>query len=77
MAKENRKSALIKRLKDSDDPGILAYVEAAFAINQDQWWESLPPNVQAAVEEGEADIRAGRVKSHADVMKQARGWGRK
>ena len=59
-----------------DDPR-LSEVYQILSNQNGTWWDNLSDEEKASVAEGEADIAAGRVISHQDLMAEARTWIRK
>lgn len=45
-----------------------------FAKEQKDWWDELSESEQKAVDESIAELKAGKLTSHADVMKRYKKW---
>jgi len=60
------------------DAEILARVRAILSESQElsgaEWWRSLPAEHQAQISNGIADIEAGRVIPHSEVLKRMEQW---
>jgi hypothetical protein len=71
MSAEAMKSELIQWLSKMDDKGLLASLLNFKKANEAaDWYDELTDEQRAAIAEGEADVKAGRVKSSAEVWKK-------
>ena len=71
MSTDSMRMELIRWLSQLDDKGLLASLLHFKQANEaNDWYDSLSAEQQAAIAEGEADIKAGRVRSSADVWKK-------
>lgn len=71
MSADTMKLELIQWLSQLDDKGLLASLLHFKKANEaGDWYDTLTPEQKAAIAEGEADIKAGRVKSSAEVWKK-------
>lgn len=52
-------------------------ISKTFAKGKKDWWDELTEAQQKAVEESIAEMKAGKLTSHADVMKKYRKWMKK
>jgi TRAP-type C4-dicarboxylate transport system substrate-binding protein len=52
-------------------------VVKTFAKDQKDWWDELTESQQKAVDESIAEMKAGKLTSHADVMKKYKKWMKK
>jgi len=71
MSADTMKLELIQWLSQMDDKGLLASLLHFKKANEaGDWYDTLTSEQKAAIAEGEADIKAGRVKSFAEVWKK-------
>lgn len=68
----DRKLELAQWLLAIDDEALLAQIEALMqtTTGQPDWWDELSEEEKAEVKEAEADLAAGRVFSHEEVMEK-------
>ena len=65
------KKNLHKLIDHIEDVEILAAVYQILAEKQEpDWWNSISNDAKKAIEEGLADIKAGRVQPHESVLKE-------
>jgi predicted transcriptional regulator len=78
MRISDRKMDMAQRLFEIDDEQVLDEVQAILdAAAGDDWYESLTDTEKAEVAEADADIAAGRVSPHSQVMDRLRTWKKK
>ena len=72
------KNEAMKMLAALEDAEILARVRAILSESQtlsgEDWWDSLPAEHQSRITQGIADIEAGRVIPHSEVLKRMEQW---
>lgn len=69
---------MAQRLFEIDDERVLDEVQAILdASAGDDWYDSLSDKEKEEVAEADADIVAGRVSPHSEVMKRLREWTKK
>ncbi len=69
---------LAKKIIDTDDKAIINHIKAIFETRIERsWFESLPEDVQASVEQGIKEADSGQGTSHTTVMKNVKKWLRK
>jgi hypothetical protein len=68
------KLSLAKKIIDTNDKDIIAYIKAIFDGQSERWFEELPFEVKASVERGlkQSENKLGR--PHAVVMKKYKKW---
>ena len=52
-------------------------VVKTFAKEKKDWWDELTKSQQSAIDESIAEVNAGKLTSHADVMKKYSKWTKK
>jgi predicted transcriptional regulator len=52
-------------------------VVKTFAAEQQDWWDEIGEAQQQAIDKSLAEMKAGDVSSHADVMKKYKKWLKK
>jgi hypothetical protein len=75
MSFDTIKLDLAKKIIDTQNKGIINHIKAIFDTHPEaNWFESLPDDVRASVEQGikEADRVEGT--PHAEVMKKFKKW---
>jgi predicted transcriptional regulator len=77
MKKSEQREKLAKRILETEDKNILNHIQAIFDTGVDRLEEDTPDYVKKGVEEGLRDVKAGRVTSHAEVMKKYKKWLKK
>jgi predicted transcriptional regulator len=71
MSSEAMKLELIQWLSKLDDKGLLSSLLRFKKANEAaDWYDELTAEQRAAIAEGEADIKAGRVRSSKEVWKK-------
>ncbi|MBK7382776.1 MAG: hypothetical protein IPI81_05495 [Flavobacteriales bacterium] len=71
MSTDAMRVELIQWLSHLDDKGLLASLLHFKKANEaGDWYDSLTVEQKEAIAEGEADVKAGRVKSSAEVWKK-------
>ncbi|MBK6753117.1 MAG: hypothetical protein IPG69_05885 [Flavobacteriales bacterium] len=71
MSSEAMKLELIQWLSQLDDKGLLSSLLHFKKANEaGDWYNALTAEQKAAIAEGEADLKAGRVKSSTAVWKK-------
>ena len=70
------KKSLISRIKDSKDLNFLKALQTIFDSSE-QGLVELTPEQQTSIDAGRADIEAGRVVLHDQVMDRMRSWLKK
>lgn len=63
------KVELARKVLATNDEELLNYISTIFS-SQDDWWNSLPENVQAAVNRGLSQSEQKKTKPHSQVMKK-------
>ena len=67
------KQALIKLLKETENPSVIKAIKKVFQNEKKDWFDELPNNAKEGIEEGLEDIKNGRVVSYEEVKKKF-GW---
>lgn len=62
----------IDRLDDTRTLLLLRAVKNSYS--EGDWWDEISDAEKEAIEEGEADIKAGRVTPHKQVRKSYQKW---
>lgn len=71
MSTDAMRLELIQWLSQLEDKGLLASLLRFKQANEaTDWYDALTDEQKAAIAEGEADIKAGRVKSSEEVWKK-------
>lgn len=73
--KDNKADFILELLK-----GFPSYVKAkpiSFTKEQKDWWDELNESQQKAIDESIAEMKAGKLTSHVDVMKKYKKWMKK
>ncbi len=69
---------LAKKIIDTEDKGIINHIKAVFETHpEDNWFESLPDDVKASVEQGIIEADSGEGTPHEEVMKRVKLWLKK
>lgn len=55
---------------------VLSVVKT-FAAEQQDWWDEISEEQQRAVDESLAEMKAGKLTSHTEVMKKYKKWMKK
>ncbi|MBL7698924.1 MAG: hypothetical protein JNK79_12225 [Chitinophagaceae bacterium] len=66
-------TSYLPQLSDKQKNIVLGVVRK-FADDEQDWWNKLSPNRQAAIDEAIGQIKAGKGLSHASVMKKYQKW---
>lgn len=67
------KQALLKLLKETENPSVIKAIKKVFQNEKKDWFDELPNNAKKGIEEGLEDIKNGRVVSYEEVKKKF-GW---
>ena len=59
------------------EPKTIKDITKIFAKGKKDWWDELTEAQQKAVEESIAEMKAGKLTPHADVMKKYKKWMKK
>jgi hypothetical protein len=70
------KMEIAQLLSSSQDESILSEVRQLLQMPTHDWWDELSESDKAAVDRAEADIAAGRVFSHRDILADLEQWKR-
>ncbi len=78
MSISTLKLDLAKKIIDTKDKGIINHIKAVFdTYPSEDWFECLPNDVKASVEQGIMEADRGEGTSHSVVMKRAKKWLKK
>jgi predicted transcriptional regulator len=78
MKLDSIKLDLAKKIIDTDDKGIINHIKAVFETHpEENWFESLPDDVKASVEQGIIEADSGEGTPHEEVMKRVKLWLKK
>jgi hypothetical protein len=77
MSIATTKLDLAKRLIETNNKGLINHIKAVFDSQPDEWFETLPVEVQASVERGIKQADQDKTKPHAEVMKKFKKWAKK
>ena len=78
MNLDSIKLDLAKKIIDTEDKGIINHIKAVFETHpEDNWFESLPDDVKASVEQGILEADRGEGTPHEEVMKRVKLWLKK
>jgi len=73
MNLQEKKLDLIQRILDTEEPSVLAKVEAVFKKEKGvDWWDEIGEAERNAIKEGLAEADRGELISHEEVMKEVR-----
>ncbi len=73
MDLQAKKLDLIQRILDTEEPSVLATVEAVFKKEKGaDWWDEISEAERKAIEEGLAEADSGELIPHEEVMKEVR-----
>jgi hypothetical protein len=75
MKLDSIKLDLVKKIIDTKDPEILAYIQALFETQTDNWFEELPDDVKVSVEQGIQQADQGEGRPHAEVIEKFKSNG--
>lgn len=69
---------LAKKIIDTEDKGIINHIKAVFDTHPEaNWFENLPADVRASVEQGIKEADSGEGTPHTVVMKRVKKWLKK
>lgn len=71
------KVELAKRILETDNKEIIAYIKAIFESQPENWLEELPEALQASVERGLKQSRKLEGRPHSVVKKRYQQWLKK
>ena len=78
MSIDTIKLYLAKKIIDTQYKGIINHIKAIFDTHPEtNWFESLPDDVRASVEQGVKEADRGEGTPHAEVMKKVKKWLKK
>ena len=78
MSIEAIKLDLARKIIDTEDKGIINHIKAVFDTHPEKdWFENLPEDVRASVEQGIKEADRGEGTPHAVVMKRVKKWLKK
>ncbi len=78
MSIATTKLDLAKKIIDTNDKDIINHIKAIFDTHPEaDWFEELPDDVKASVEQGIKEADRGEGTPHAVVMKKVRKWLKK
>jgi len=79
MELSNIKLNLTKKLLDTNDKDLLNYIKAILDTHSssDTWYEDLPEEIKANVDQGILEADRGIGISHEEVMKKYSKWLKK
>lgn len=66
----------LPHLNDRQKQAVLSVVKT-FAAEQQDWWDEIGEEQQKAIDQSLAQMRAGKVTAHDQVMKKYRKWQKK
>lgn len=69
---------LAKKIIDTEDKGIINHIKAVFDTHPEaNWFENLPDDIRASVEQGIKEADNGEGTPHTVVMKRVKKWLKK
>ena len=69
---------LPKKIIDTEDKGIINHIKAVFDTHpEENWFENLPDDVKASVEQGIKEADKGEDIPHEVVMQRFQKWLKK
>lgn len=75
MSIDTIKLDLAKKIIDTQDKGIINHIKAIFDAHPEaNWFESLPDDVRASVEQGVKEADRGEGTPHEIVMIKYKKW---
>jgi hypothetical protein len=78
MSFDTIKLGLAKKIIDIKNKGIINQIKTIFDTHPEaHWFESLPNDVRASVEQGVKEADRGEGTPHAEVMKKVKKWLKK
>ena len=63
----------LSRLNTEQQKAVLSVVRT-FAAEQNDWWDELGQEQQLAIDKALAEMKAGKLTSHEQVMKKYEKW---
>ncbi len=70
---EARKVSIISWITHLDDEEILSKIES-LQNSESDWWETISKDEKDEIEQGLADIKNGKTKSHNEVISKYEKW---
>lgn len=71
----------MRMLAEVQDAHVLARVRAILnegqPLSEEEWWDALPLEHQDRINQGIAEIEAGRAVPHSEVLKRMQEWRKK
>ncbi|MGV3768175.1 MAG: hypothetical protein ACO1NW_18735 [Chitinophagaceae bacterium] len=65
----------VKKYIDTADEKVVKMMHAMLEVEQESdWWDDLSDEARASIDRGLKEAQAGKVTSHAVVMKKYRKW---
>lgn len=65
----------VKKYIDTADPKVVKMMHAMLEVDADAgWWDEMPDNIKADVEESIRQANSGKTIAHADVKKKFAKW---
>ena len=64
-----------KKFIDKAGDKTVKMIHAMLEVDQQtDWWDDLSEDAKASIEKGVDDVKKGKVKPHAEVMKKYQKW---
>lgn len=65
----------VKKYIDTADVKVVKMMHAMLEVDSDNdWWDTMPANIKADVEEALKESEKGQVKPHATIQKRYAKW---
>lgn len=66
----------LPRLNEKQKEAVLSVVKT-FAAEQKDWWDEVSEEQQVAIDKSLAEMKAGKLTAHDEVMKKYKKWLKK
>ena len=64
---------IVERIIRTEKPELLNKIYKLLRSDKtEDWWDSLPEEIQKSILEGERDVERGNVFSHEEIIREAR-----
>lgn len=72
MSVAELKNNIHRMVVETDDPDVLAQISVLFAslLGEEDWWDSLSSDEKQRIEQGKADVEAGRTVPYEQMKKK-------
>mgnify|MGYP000105991279 CR=1 FL=1 len=77
MSLQSEKIEIAKTLLDTKSEALIKQIKAVLSAYDTDLWDELSDYQRSCVKEAKAEFKAGKGKSHSEVMKKYKKWGSK